>query len=381
MARQYSQPYVSRRGVCGGGSAAALGALIATISGGRKPARAEPILDQVPIVDTLAVRVVVDSYQLAIAPAFEHNGVKVERFGFNIKPGVPPDRSLLSEFGLSLHIASSKDDETRAILLDFGFSPEALVPNLDVLGIAPETLDALVLSHGHYDHYGGLVGFLEQVGAKLKKDLPFVYGGEECFCTREWTLGGTAKDFGHLDRTAIAKSPLQPVAAEAPSVVAGHAFTTGGIATGGFEKVLAPSRMAIGESDGIGCFADKLPEAKRTLSMVPDDFSHEIATCYHVKDRGLVVITSCGHRGVVSSVKRAMQISGIDKVHAVLGGFHLAPHPEAYVRETVGALKALKPDVVIPMHCTGEVFNDVMMSEFPHAFIRSYTGSRYTFGV
>jgi 7,8-dihydropterin-6-yl-methyl-4-(beta-D-ribofuranosyl)aminobenzene 5'-phosphate synthase len=374
-------PNFSRRDVCGGGSAAALGALIATATGRARPLRAEPIHGPVPEVDRLSVRVVVDSYQLAIAPAFELNGMKVERFGFNLKPDQPPRFSLLSEFGLSLHLESRIDRDTKNILVDFGFSPEAFVNNLDILGIAPETLDGLVLSHGHFDHYGGLVGFLEQKGDQLPPKLPFVFGGEECFCSREWTLGGKVSDFGHLDRGAITRSPLLPVVAEGPSIVAGHAFTTGQIATRSFEKVLAPSRMTIGEKDGVGCFADKMPEGKRTAVQIPDDFSHELATCFNVKDRGLVVVTSCGHRGVVNSVKRAMEVSGVEKLHAVLGGFHLAPHPEPYVHETVLALKDLKPDVIIPMHCTGEVFHDIMAKEMPDRLVRSYTGSRYTFGA
>src|SRR5205823_1760445 len=91
-----------------------------------------------------------------------------------------------------------------------------------------------------------------------------------------------------------------------------------------------------------------------TARVIPDDFEHELATCFNVKGRGLVVLTSCSHRGVVNSVKRAMEVSGIKKVHAVAGGFHLAPQKEDYVRETVAALKEISPDYVIPMHCTGE---------------------------
>ena len=374
-------PDVTRRSVCGGGSAAALASLIATITAGTHPVRAEPVDGSVPEVDRVSVRVVVDSYQLAIASPFELNGVKVERFGFNLKPDRPPRHSLLSEFGLALHVESRLGPDTKNVLIDFGFSPEAFVNNLDVLDIAPESLDSLVLSHGHFDHYGGLAGFLEQKGDKLRAKLPFIFGGEECFCAREWTLGGKVSDFGHLDRTAISRSALLPVAAEAPSIVAGHGFTTGQIDTQSFEKVLAPSRMTIGVKNEVGCFADKMPEGKKTAVQIPDDFAHELATCFNVKGRGLVVITSCGHRGVVNSVKQAMKVSGVKKLHAVLGGFHLAPHPEPYVRDTVLALKDLAPDVVIPMHCTGEVFHEIMTKEMPDRLIRSYTGSRYTFAA
>jgi len=137
----------------------------------------------------------------------------------------------------------------------------------------------------------------------------------------------------------------------------------------------------VGVKDGVGCFPDKLPEAKRTASVIPDDFEHELATCFNVKGRGLVLLASCGHRGIVNSVKRAMEVSGVKKVHAVAGGLHLAPQKEDYVRETVSALKEINPDCVIPMHCTGEVFISMVQKEMGDKFVRSYTGSRYVFGA
>src|ERR671931_8727 len=87
--------------------------------------------------------------------------------------------------------------------------------------------------------------------------------------------------------------------------------------------------------------------------LVADTFKGEHATVYHVKDRGLVVITSCGHAGVINSVRQVQQATGIDKVHAIVGGFHLAPAPDEIVAKTVTAFKDINPDYIIPMHCTG----------------------------
>jgi len=366
---------VSRRDVLCSGGATMFGYLVAGLLGGAKPARAQALSGPVPEVDRLAVRVVTDSYQLAIAPNMKVGEVEVQRFGMP-----PAGKSLLGEFGLAMHLESRRGNETRSMLLDFGFTAETLNNNLRMLGIGPESIDALILSHGHYDHFGGLVGFLQHNRGKLRADLPLYLGGEECFCTREWTIG-KPQDFGYLDRKALADAKVKVVFAETPAVLAGHAFTTGRIPLATFEKVLAPSRMTVGTQDGIGCFPDKLPEEKRKARVVPDDFDHELATCFNVKGRGLVVLISCGHRGVVNSVKRAIDTSGIKKVHAVLGGMHLAPHKEDYVRETVAALKEINPDCVIPMHCSGEMFIDIVQKEMPGNFIRSYTGSRYIFGA
>lgn len=248
-------------------------------------------------------------------------------------------------------------------MVGFGYTPQTLLNNLELLRIDPTQIDALVLSHGHYDHFGGLVGFLEANAARLRKGLPFYLGGEECFCTREAGVGDAAGNFGALDRAAIAQAGLEIRFAERPSVVADHAFTTGVIPAESFEKVLAPMRMTVGLQGGVGCDPAKMPPEKREVTKIPDDFRHEQAICVHVRGKGLVVMTSCGHRGVVNSARTAIKVSGVDKVHAVLGGFHLAPHAPDYLRETVESLQALSPDFVIPMRCSGENFIGVVQRE------------------
>jgi 7,8-dihydropterin-6-yl-methyl-4-(beta-D-ribofuranosyl)aminobenzene 5'-phosphate synthase len=120
---------------------------------------------------------------------------------------------------------------------------------------------------------------------------------------------------------------------------------------------------------------------KRGPASIPDDFEHEQATVYNVKGRGLVIMTSCGHRGIVNSVRTAVQVSGIHKVHAVLGGFHLAPHPDAYLQQTIDGLKPFDPDFVIPMHCSGENFVGMAQAQFGSKFVRSSTGTRFVFSA
>lgn len=256
-----------------------------------------------PEVDRLAVRVVIDSFQQAISPSTKVGEVEVQRFGLP-----PAGKSLLEEFGLSMHLECRRGNESRNLLLDFGFTSGTLNNNLAMLGIAPESIDALILSHGHYDHFGGLAGFLQQNHARIRADLPLYMGGEECFCSRELIIG-KPQDFGALDRKALADAKVKVIFAEAPAVVAGHAFTTGHIPVTSFEKVLSPTRMTVGVKDGVGCFPDKLPENKRSATVIPDDFEHELATCFNVKGRGLVVLTSCSHRGVVNVVNRAIEVS------------------------------------------------------------------------
>jgi 7,8-dihydropterin-6-yl-methyl-4-(beta-D-ribofuranosyl)aminobenzene 5'-phosphate synthase len=369
---------IDRREVVCGGGAVVFSALLAGLLGGSKPVRAEGIAGSVPELDRVSVHVVTDSYQFAVAPSRKADGVDIQHFGWGIGDH-PPGKTLVSEFGLSMHVESRNGTETRNILIDFGFTPQALNNNIGLLGIDPAALDALVLSHGHYDHFGGLVGFLQQNKGKLRPKLPFYVGGEECFCAREWTAPPVRGDFGALDRMALEEASLTLTYSEQPTLVGGHGFTTGQMGQRSFEKLLSPSAMKIGLEHGVGCYPDAFTEAERKQITIPDQFRHEIATAFNLKGRGLIVLTSCSHRGVVNAIQQARTVSGIDKVHAVIGGFHLAPYQQDYLRQTIASLREIDPDYVIPLHCTGEPFFDLAKAEIPTKLLRAYTGTRLVF--
>jgi len=370
---------ISRRDVLCGGGAGALTVMIAALLGDTQPARAETISGSVPEIDALAVRVVIDSFQFAVAPSRSLEGVEIQHFGWGIRKDSPPGRTLVSEFGLAMHVETRRGTQTRSTLVDFGFTPDALINNTELLGIDPSVLDALVLSHGHYDHFGGLVGFLQKHKSRLKPKLPLYVGGEDCFCSRQWTGPPVRGDFGVLDRQALKQANLSVTYAEGASLVADHGFTTGQIGLRSFEKLLSPTAMKIGVEGGVGCYAERLPENERTQTVVPDQFRHELAIGFNLKGKGLVVLTSCSHRGVVNAVRQAQAASGIEKVHALIGGFHLAPYQDDYVQQTVAALKEINIDYVIPLHCTGEPFYDKARAEMPGKVLRSYTGTRFVF--
>ena len=130
---------------------------------------------------------------------------------------------------------------------------------------------------------------------------------------------------------------------------------------------------------GSGAILTSCHKKSKTKSIVPDQFQHELATAYNLKGRGLVILTACSHRGVVNTIKQAQAASGVTKVHAVIGGFHLAPYKEDYVRQTIAALEGMDIDYVIPLHCSGEVFYEFAKSEMPTRLLRSYTGTRFVF--
>lgn len=327
-------------------------------------------------VDSLRLQVVTDS--ALFGPFLEDldlPGLKVVRNG----GGGPPSprmaaRPLLGEFGLSIACTSRLAAETRRVLVDFGYSPKTLANNLALLGIDPASIDAAVLSHGHLDHYGGFAGLARTNGRKL----PLVVGGEESFCERVAMIGNPPPVMGRLDRAALAQAGFAVQIAPRPTLVADHAFTGGTIALDSFERAAIPTRMR----PGIGCDRAALDPAKRDQTELADDGAHELATCYAVKGLGLVVIASCSHRGVINSIHNAQAVSGIAKVHAVIGGFHLVrPRTPAEALRTVTELAALDPAYVIPMHCTGETFIAEALRVMPQKVIRPYVGSTFTFAA
>jgi 7,8-dihydropterin-6-yl-methyl-4-(beta-D-ribofuranosyl)aminobenzene 5'-phosphate synthase len=363
--------------LCAGG-AGFITAVAGALAGAGKTAPARTLRGEVPEVDWLGVRMVTDNVIVQFVPSEQRAGLTIERRSGNTKPDRPPRTVLNGEWGLAMHVQSGRGAEQRNVLIDFGYTPEVLTNNMTILGIDPSTFDAMVLSHGHYDHFGGMVGFLKANKGKLKPKLPFYVGGEDCFCLRR-NPGG---NFGALDRQAILDADLTLMMAAEPAIVADHAFTTGRIGQTSFETPLRATDEIIGIFDGFGCYPEKMPAEKNTGGYIPDDFEHELATSYLVKNKGLVVLTSCSHRGVINTVRQAQAASGVDKVFAVLGGFHVVPPlDDAYIRSTIAEFKKIDPDYLIVGHCTGDRFYDLAREALGDKVIHSAVGTRFVFGA
>jgi 7,8-dihydropterin-6-yl-methyl-4-(beta-D-ribofuranosyl)aminobenzene 5'-phosphate synthase len=359
---------------------AALGSLLA--SGACQVARAAPEHVDAPIVDRVVIREITDNQHNIFLKPLERPGLSVARTGF---PAAPQGKTLESEWGLALHIESTKGSETRRYLLDYGFTSDVYLNNLDLMKIDPTAVDAMILSHGHFDHWGGLIGFLNARRGQMTKNLRLYTGGEDNFCHRvSRNPDGSFADFGGvLDRGKLKALNVEAVLSEEPIVIEGHAFTTGAVPRISLEHVLPNTWVEYGAKEGVGCdthayINHHFTEAELTGKPQPDQHWHEHATCFRLGDRGLVVISSCGHAGIINTLKRAQQVSSVEKIYALVGGFHLAPAPEDYLRQVMAELNKFDLEQVMPMHCSGQNFVDLAQKEMPEKLVLCGTGSSFT---
>lgn len=336
---------------------------------------------EVPIVDSLTINVVVDAATFGpFLPDLDVPGLSVQR-SFRPRSNdslMLPRKTLMAEFGLCLWAESTLGGATRNVMIDFGYTPTAVTNNLGLMALDPEKIDAAILSHGHLDHYGGFAGIF---ALPRVVPVPLIVGGEEVFCERLTFAGSPSAPailMGTLDREALLRAGFEVQVRSGPALLADHGFTTGTIPLVTGERVAIPTQMRPGN----GCEQTRLSVEKRSSALMPDDAEHELATCYVVRGLGLVVITSCGHRGVLNSVKKARAVSGVSKVHAVIGGFHLVnPRTAAEAADTAADMEDIDPAWIIPMHCTGEVFTAEVERRMPGRVLRPYVGNRFTFSA
>jgi 7,8-dihydropterin-6-yl-methyl-4-(beta-D-ribofuranosyl)aminobenzene 5'-phosphate synthase len=266
---------------------------------------------------------------------------------------------LRAEHGFSALVTVRRGTTRTTLLFDTGISPDGMTDNADRLGIDLRDVQGVVLSHGHWDHAGGLAGMA------ARRSLPMTVHPLVWTRRRLAVPGTDAVELPTLSRRALEAEGFAVVERREPSLlVDGCVLITGEIdRTTDYERGMPPPHQAW---DGVGWRHDPL---------VLD----EQAVVVHVRGRGLVVLTGCGHAGAVNTVRHAMRLTGVDRLHALLGGLHLSgPAFEPVIAPTVRALADLAPDLVSPGHCTGWRAQHALAAELPDAFVPGSSGTRYT---
>jgi 7,8-dihydropterin-6-yl-methyl-4-(beta-D-ribofuranosyl)aminobenzene 5'-phosphate synthase len=267
---------------------------------------------------------------------------------------------LIAEHGFSALVTVTAGDARHQILFDAGLSPDALVTNMRRLGIDPGSIEAVVLSHGHSDHTTGLDGFIRAVG---RTSLPVIIHPEFWNRRRLVIPGRDPVELPTTSRRALEGAGFTIVEERQPSfLLGGRVLITGEVdRTSGFEPGFPPQ------------------QALRDGRWEPDPLVlDDQALILNVRDKGLVVLTGCGHAGIVNITRYARRLTGIDQVYAVMGGFHLGgPLFEPLIPRVCAELELLSPAVIVPAHCTGWSAQRALAERFPAAFIPNTVGTRF----
>lgn len=238
-------------------------------------------------------------------------------------------------------------------------TPDGLVDNMRRLGLSPGDIELVVLSHGHSDHVTGLDGFVRTV---RPANLPLVVHPAVWSKRRIAIPGFDPFELPSPSRSALVDAGFDIIEREQPSLL----FDSSVLINGEVDR-LTPFEhgMPFHETRSHGTWAAD--------SLILDDQ----ALVVDVRGHGLVVLTGCGHAGIVNIVRYAGQLTGVSKVAAVVGGFHLSGAVfEPIIDSTVDALAELAPEVIIPAHCTGWRAAQALAARMPDAFIPNSVGSR-----
>ncbi len=271
--------------------------------------------------------------------------------------------SIHAEHGLSYFIRASTSTGTCTFMFDYGVDGRGVLNNMRLLDVELNRIDALGLSHGHFDHWGALVEILKEHHPTMPGNIP-LYVGEEAFAHR-YALSpqNELRDLGQLDRVAIEGLGVRIVEIDETTEVIPGAYLTGPIErTTEYEQV--PPLF----------FVDRQENREQ------DQFRGEQAVAFLVKGRGLVVLSGCAHVGIVNTVRHARKVTGVTRLHAVVGGFHLVNAPTERIEATVADMKAMAPDYIVPTHCTGFEAITRFREEMPEQFILNTAGTTYVFG-
>lgn len=269
------------------------------------------------------------------------------------------------------------------VLWDAGLSRTALIENAREMEIDLSTIDVIALSHGHSDHTGAMAAAIERAAwrptvREWKEDAPMdeivawssgkrvpLVAHPAAFRER-WAKRADGTRVGPIldaPRAAWEAAGAEIVLSEGPYRLAPGCWTTGAVPRTSFEKAGTPGNRFY----------------RQEAAFLPDHIEDDQSLVIHVRDKGLVILSGCAHAGILNTIRYARQISGVDRVWAVLGGFHLAPANEDEIARTVDEIASMNPALISPTHCTGFRAMSHFAARLPDAFVLSLVGTTYLF--
>jgi 7,8-dihydropterin-6-yl-methyl-4-(beta-D-ribofuranosyl)aminobenzene 5'-phosphate synthase len=310
---------------------------------------------EIPEVERVTVWVITDNYFDALRP----DSKIAKRYQ------VVPGKSIHAEHGLAYFVETVVNGKTSACMFDFGLDPVGVMNNMKLLNLDLGRVSAFALSHGHFDHWRGAEEILQKNRMRIAKNTPF-YTGDETFLRRYFLRSATGET---VDIGQLRKDDIEALGLKVKEIINPTQIIPGAYCTGNIERVTDYERVPpnlLVERDG---------------KLEPDDLRGEQALFFNVKNKGLVVLSGCAHAGIVNTVRHARKITGIRKIHAVMGGFHLIHAKPEIIRKTIADIRAMKPDFIAPAHCSGFEAVVAFSKKMREEFNLNTAGTQYTFSA
>jgi 7,8-dihydropterin-6-yl-methyl-4-(beta-D-ribofuranosyl)aminobenzene 5'-phosphate synthase len=273
--------------------------------------------------------------------------------------GTTPE-ALVAEHGFSALVIITKDGREHRILFDTGTSPDGMVENMRRLELDPQSIETIVCSHGHFDHTTGIDGLIRAVG---RPNMPLLIHPHFWRRRRVVLPGRDPIELPTTSKRALSGAGFEIIEEGQPSFL----FERSVLITGevprvtGYEPGFPPQQAWLGG----GWEPDPL---------VLDDQ----ALIVNVAGKGIVVLTGCGHAGVVNMTRYALKLTASERLCAIVGGFHLnGPIFEPLIPRVLDDLAALSPDWLVPAHCTGWRAQHAMAARFGEAFVPNTVGTSF----
>jgi 7,8-dihydropterin-6-yl-methyl-4-(beta-D-ribofuranosyl)aminobenzene 5'-phosphate synthase len=265
---------------------------------------------------------------------------------------------LLAQHGLSILLKITSKNVEKNILLDTGSNADTILHNMDILGLKPNMIDMIFLTHCHYDHTGGLIGLLKAINKEVPviahpaifRDI-YIFRPSlrvDAFMTKENSKQAILNNKGRL---VLLDEPFN--------------LMDGVISTGEVERTVDF------EEPGVETYNVK--DGKIVRDAIMDD----MALVLNIKNKGLLVVTGCSHAGIVNILKHSMKITGINKIYGVMGGFHLISATSERVNKTISFFQEMDIKLVLGGHCTGFNALSKMSKELDEKFICLNSGLTY----
>lgn len=271
--------------------------------------------------------------------------------------------SLRAEHGYALLVTVWRDGTSASILYDAGLGRDTVQYNMDVLELSARDLRAVVLSHGHADHHGGLEGMFRRIG---RRGMPLVLHPDVWRERKIVFPTGVELHLPPPSHNDLDREGVEIIEERGPSLL------------------LDDTVLITGQVERVTDFEPGFPiQQARTAEGVwePDVWVwDDQAVVCHLKGKGLLVLTSCSHAGVINVLRHARRITGIEQVYGLVGGMHLTGGlMEPLIPRTLAELATIAPSVVVPGHCSGWKATHELARQMPGAYIQSSVGTRLHF--